>query len=72
MSPLTPTAALHQQAQAERLAGQLLTAWVHSTEPAARARLLTRACWEAGRGVAYGEIAEQMEAAAEKPRSNRR
>jgi len=63
---MTLSQALHQQAQAERLAGQLLTEWVHTVSSVDRSRLLTRACWEAGRGIAYGEIAEKIEADAVK------
>jgi hypothetical protein len=70
---MIPAAALHEQAQAERLAGQLLTQYVHAVTCTDRSRILGRALWEAGRAGAYSELAERLEAEIkDKPRGTRR
>ena len=58
---MTPQQALNEQAQAERLAGQLLTQYVHAVTCTDRSRILGRALWEAGRAGAYAEMAERLE-----------
>jgi hypothetical protein len=69
---LTAHDAEHEQAQAERLAGQLLTHYVHQLGHAERQRILSRAFWEAGRAGAYAEIAERLHASRDTPRGNKR
>jgi hypothetical protein len=68
---ITVIAAQHEQAQAERLAGQLLTQYVHTICIADRARIMGRALWEAGRAAAYGEISERIVDPEDKPRGRR-
>jgi hypothetical protein len=70
---MTSQQALNEQAQAERLAGQLLTQYVHAVTCTDRSRILGRALWEAGRAGAYGEMAERLESEIkDKPRGTRR
>ena len=70
---MTPAQALHEQAQAERTAGQLLTSYVFAIAITDRTRILGRALWEAGRAGAYAEMAERLESEIkDKPRGTRR
>jgi len=58
---LTLTAINHEQAQAERMAGGLLTMVCHETAIAERQRLLSLAFWWAGFAGAFETMAEKLE-----------
>ena len=58
----------HEQAQAERTAGQLLTKIAHEPQPQERARLLWLAFWHAGRAEAFEALVDKLESIREKRR----
>lgn len=51
---------VHAQAQAERVAGQLLTQVCHQASAGERARLLSLAFWHAGYAGALDDLARQV------------